>query len=356
MDQLITDILDVIKDYREDAPFGIGKMNAKRIKDWIAQFEEYDREFILSELKNIFEKRYCSKAIARKFLKSVLEKLKEDFNYQEMSDFLAKTHFLDLQEEGKSQKAMLKLMKELVKEDYQIKLIEKPTADTKHYIYIDDVMCTGTTLFEDIKQWCETSFDDKTKHVDLIKQEKADFICAYIFLHEKNYYKKIAQLRLEVCPEISSNLKMYRLVEVENDSSKAHSKLDLILPLEEGQPEGVFKYKEKIIQEVDERTRGYAKKTAESFFRNPATPAQEKLFSSPENRRRFENIMLTKGIEILNRAHVNKANIRALGFSLPSHKDFGFGALCFTWRNIANNTPLVFWYSGGNFRPLFTKK
>jgi hypothetical protein len=45
--------------------------------------------------------------------------------------------------------------------------------------------------------------------------------------------------------------------------------------------------------------------------------------------------------------------MRALGYSLPSLKDFGFGALCFTWRNVPNNAPLVFWYSGGGFTPLF---
>ena len=36
-----------------------------------------------------------------------------------------------------------------------------------------------------------------------------------------------------------------------------------------------------------------------------------------------------------------------------SLKNFGFGALCFTWRNIPNNTPLVLWYSYGGFTPLF---
>jgi hypothetical protein len=44
-----------------------------------------------------------------------------------------------------------------------------------------------------------------------------------------------------------------------------------------------------------------------------------------------------------------------LGFSLPAYKDFGFGTLCFTWRNIANNTPLVFWYKNKDFMPLFEK-
>lgn len=30
--------------------------------------------------------------------------------------------------------------------------------------------------------------------------------------------------------------------------------------------------------------------------------------------------------------------------------------LCFTWRNVPNNTPLVFWNPGGGFHPLFKVK
>ena len=71
---------------------------------------------------------------------------------------------------------------------------------------------------------------------------------------------------------------------------------------------------------------------------------------------RLERIFLEKGIEILDNTESKaKQQMRALGYSLPSYKDFGFGALCFTWRNVPNNTPLVFWYAGGGFYPLFEK-
>ncbi len=84
-------------------------------------------------------------------------------------------------------------------------------------------------------------------------------------------------------------------------------------------------------------------------------PHIEEFFTSIANRKRLEDIFLHRGITILNSANVSKPNIRALGYSLPTHKNFGFGALCFTWRNVANNCPIVFWYSGGGFIPLFVK-
>ena len=118
----------------------------------------------------------------------------------------------------------------------------------------------------------------------------------------------------------------------------------------------VIKYKEKIVEQVNEHTKKNNYTTKDEFYRKKGMPVKEILFTSTENRIRFENIILAKGIEILCKAKTNKINIRALGFALPSQKNFGFGTLCFTWRNIPNNTPLVFWYLGGGFFPLFVKK
>ena len=82
-------------------------------------------------------------------------------------------------------------------------------------------------------------------------------------------------------------------------------------------------------------------------------PASEDFFTSAASRQLLENVFLSKGIEILNNVNARNKSIRALGYSIPSLKNFGFGALCFTWRNVPNNTPLVFWYVGGGFSPFF---
>jgi hypothetical protein len=148
---------------------------------------------------------------------------------------------------------------------------------------------------------------------------------------------------------------MYWLFRIENDIKNQDSKLDFLYPLEIDQPQIVANYKAKIVEQVDEYMQKYNSTSNEEFYRIVGNPQSENLFTSPENRNRFENILLSKGVEILQLANVQVKNIRALGFSLPSQKSFGFGTLCFTWRNIANNTPLVFWYAGGGFFPLFVK-
>ena len=49
---------------------------------------------------------------------------------------------------------------------------------------------------------------------------------------------------------------------------------------------------------------------------------------------------------------------RPLGDTVKSHKTLGTGTLFFTWRNISNTCPIVFWWDvfGHNWTPLFSLK
>lgn len=85
---------------------------------------------------------------------------------------------------------------------------------------------------------------------------------------------------------------------------------------------------------------------ADYAYREDNQPINETFFSSPENRIKYENIILEKGIELIEKIEQPKeiTNIRPLGFVYPNYKTFGLGTHFFTWRNIPNNTPLVFWW------------
>ena len=354
MEKLIAEVLDQIKDYRADELLSNVKMTSNRIKRWIEQFDEDDRAFILTELKHIFSKRYCSKDSVKKFIKAVVDKLTKDLGYKSTPELLLMTVFLDLQPKGKSQKIMLKLLTELLAENYQFKIQDCGTVQKKYFVYIDDILCTGNTLIQDIKEWSGNEYAAGKTNLEAIKDKSGELIFAYIFIHEKNYQKKKAEMRHKIDAVISANHKMYRLKEIQNNGESISSSLDFVFPVAT-EEEQIIEYKEEIIAEVDEHTKKYNSTSPNEFFRTSGRPKEEKLFTSPENRDRFETILLKKGIYILKRSNTKKKNMRALGFSLPSQKSFGFGTLCFTWRNIANNTPLVFWYAGGGFYPLFVK-
>ena len=353
MENLIADVFEQIKDYRADELPASVKITKNRIRQWVEQFDQNDQIFILTELKNIFSKRYCSKASVKKFLKAVIDKLTKDLKYNSAEDFLKKAFFLDLQPSGKSQKIMLKLLSEILLENYNFKIQNCGSIQKKHFVYIDDLLCTGNTLIQDIKEWCNSPYNKDKTNLEAIKDNTVEIIFAYVFIHDKNYQKKKAEMRYKIDEAISANHKMYRLMEIENNEGISSS-LDFVFPLATDEEE-IEKYKEKIVSQVDEYTKRYDSISPEEFYRTLGRPKDEELFTSPDNRNRFESIMLKKGIDILNRSNTKVKNMRALGFSLPSQKSFGFGTLCFTWRNIANNTPLVFWYAGGGFYPLFVK-
>src|SRR5687768_9089063 len=118
MEKLIESIYEIIKDYRSDeALSGVG-ITKSRIKQWIDQFDPADREFLLSELINIFEKRYISKKHVKIFLKSLIDRLANDFKFTTPIEFLDQVVFLDLQPEGKSQKQLLRLLAKVLNEKF----------------------------------------------------------------------------------------------------------------------------------------------------------------------------------------------------------------------------------------------
>lgn len=348
---LIYDIYKLIKDYRLEFSDG-SRISRSRIKNWIDQFDKEVRIPILTELKNVFEKRYCSKKDVREFLEAIIQKLTQDFKFSSPTEFLKNSDFLNLQPEGKSQRIMLSLFDELIRKKYGLSLADCGTTSKKYSIYIDDILCTGLTLISDIKDWSEQNFSANKTNAQAVADNSTTLVFAYVFIHEKNYKKKVAEMRHKISNDVSSKHKMYRLIEIENGIGQS-SKIDLLYPLEHGQLQIVTDYMNEIIERVDNHTKKYNTVSQEEFFRPAGQPANEQFFTSEQNRVIVENAFLQKGIEILRNANPNNRNMRALGYSIPSLKNFGFGALCFTWRNVPNNAPLVFWYSGGGFTPLF---
>jgi hypothetical protein len=348
---LIESIYKTLEDYRADENYQLVRVTIDRIRNWINQFDNDLRVPILTELDNIFKKRYCSKSKVKEFLDQVVQVLTKDFNFKSADEFLKNSDFLNLQPEGKSQRVMLSLFDELIQEKYGLSLTDCGTTSKKYSIYTDDILCTGLTLISDIKDWTEQSFSLNKTNAEAVADNSTILVFAYVFLHKKNYLKKVFEMKKKISDEISTKHKMYRLISIENDLNTT-SKLDFIYPIEEGQTERVISYKNEIANKVDAHVNGRWS-TKEEFYRPTNLPTKEDFFSTSQNRIIIENAFLKKGIEILDTANSKIPNMRALGYSLPALKDFGFGALCFTWRNVPNNAPLVFWYSGGGFIPLF---
>lgn len=355
MDSLIDRILNAIPDYRLHEGFGLTE---ESVTNWIKQFPKSDRDFILNELCNIFEKRYISEATAKASINDIIDTLKKDFGYSSAEKLLLNSYFFDLQEEGKSQKVLLKFFNRFITDTYDLKLKDCGTESKKNLIYLDDILCTGNTIHRDLINWLNIKDGNGTSNFDKVKKKDSRIITICFVEHQYNS-KLLRQKLWHFNSHIPSILRQYYFEEyyVENDFTIEGSSLNLAFPLKKHLSPKAKKYGNKVHEEVNKYHIEKKYAIHSHFCRDEDTPKKEILFSSKSNRIRFENILLDTGINILeNVQNLKKKNMRPLGFDLPSHKTFGFGTLSFTWRNITNNSPLVFWYKNRNWMPLFEKK
>lgn len=350
MEQLLKDIYEIIKDYREDE----GKMSINHIEEWINQFPNEDRIFILSELRPILSKRYFSKLKINKGLEDLIQSISTELSFSTPAEFLKDCSFIDHQPDGKSQKDILSLIKNISQNKFGFDLSNHNPTNPRFFIYIDDFLCTGDTLFkglakiegEEKKGWLFQKINGQT-NLEFIKTNNAKIIILYFVIHNQNFVNVQWRLKKQLDENISDYFKVYYQFNlIENDFKKADSKLDFLFPTKDNQPQNIIDYFNSLNVSSDV-----------GVFRDPNYPREETFFSSKENRIRFENIMLQQGMRLFELAGRNRSvRMRPLGYGLTSHKNFGFGTLCFSYRNVPFNTPLVFWYPYHGWKALFERK
>ncbi len=339
MEKTIADILAIISDYHNYRGF---QFTAAHIRSWMTQFKEEDREFLLQELLHLLRQGiYISEAKGRALLVARIESLSQRFGFTKPVTFLANTEFLRLQPSGKSQDVLLRLLNEELTKKYGMGLAQCGTLSKKYAVYVDDVLATGNTIFSDLAEWLPTAAGGGESHLDkVIKREKiivVSVFCLHLW-HTIDWRLKIKLGKDEILRKI-----LYvRDYEIQNHPKFVDQRLNFAYPVAD-QPPPVSAYFE-----------GLEAGTHEAVaFRKNDLPAHETFFSSAANRIRFENILLHTGIELLGRAATLKSNHRPLGATFPSYKTFGTGTLFFSWRNISNTSPIVFWWEAGGWRPLF---
>lgn len=353
MKKLINELYSIICDYRKDED---DTMSKERIETWINNFAKEDQIFVLEELIHIFKQRYISQKRAIEILRGHIEMLTKELKYDSTLRFLKDCYFLEIQPEGKSQKILLELLDKILKEEYGISISECNNVPSKFFIYLDDILCTGDTLMknltkneDDSKGWFYHTDENGLTNLDLFKKNKSQLILIYFAIHKLNMGKKLKSL------EYLLNIRiMYGWeYEIENDIDNPDSKLDFIFPSENIKDKAI----QKCQKQIEEKIHGKGYHLNEQIkYRADNRPKTESLFSSVNNRNRFEKIVLSKSIELYNHSSSLKNNIRAkpLGYGLFSELSLGFGTLFFTWRNVPFNVPLVFWYQDG-WVPLFKR-
>lgn len=343
MDELIEKIIKIIGSYRED-------IDAAHINKWIEQFDEGDREFLLSELLHLLPQSYLSKENTLRILGNEFETLRADFGYQSVVDFLDETKFLDCQETEKSQKVFLEFVDDILKEKYDRSIDDCGKGYIKQWLYIDDVLASGGTFRQDIIDEIEEFGNEEFKNSNI------KIIASFVILHSWATSNVRFALKNKLGFDLKERLKFYNVAEIDNNPHIHHyynpnPKFNHIYPIENELGEEVLEFIEASFE------RDYDMRNEKHAFRNSDYPKKEKFFSSTVNRIRYENILLKKGFEIIKSIETLTAeSLRPLGMTPPSYKTLGTGSHFFTWRNISNTCPIVFWWGANSWYPLFPVK
>jgi hypothetical protein len=348
MDEVIQDICIILHDYHKYNRFDF---NHEVVKGWIEQFDAKDRKFVLDEFLHLLKQGiYVDENKARELLLKKLRVLAAHYKFSRLRDFFANAEFVRLQPNDKSQSFLLDLLEGILQQEFHIGVANFGTESKKYVIYLDDILATGGTVFNDICKWMEmTDGAGEPNYKKIIRKEKV-FIVSLFCIHTWGRANIEWKLKLRFGEDIMGKIFYCCDYVIENHPTFRGQKLNFAYP-DKSQPQEVIRYLEGL-SEIGERRR-WKMTHLDVALRDVGKPAVESFYSSPQNRKRFEDILLMQGIEILGRVAKLKENHRPMGAIQPTYQTLGLGTLYFTWRNISNTTPIVFWWNNNGWHPLF---
>ena len=348
----INSLVGIIGDYRvEDiGPNYNTRIDYGHINNWLNQFDEQDREFLVDELLHLLPKSYLTKMNIFEKIITVFEVISKDYGYDNINKFFDETRFLDCQSEGKSQKFFLDFINYILIQRYDRSISNCGISNVKNWFYIDDVLASGGTFRKEILSAIETYGTER------FKESNINIISSFVILHNWARINVPSAIDKTLQTRLGNRLQFYTVPTdvIENNPiffiGSKPQKFNHVYPIRTDVGNQVLDFvQEKLSGEYEFRNERYA-------FRDSPYPIQETFFSSPKNRIRYENILLDKGFEIMKSiVNLNARSLRPLGVTNPSNKTLGTGTHFFTWRNISNTCPIVFWWDANGWTPLFPR-
>jgi hypothetical protein len=320
MQALCEKIASIIADYRQGE---IAAPDAAHVRRWIDQFPQSAREQLLTETAHILSKTYIDEATVKRFLKGVAtnKKLAGD----NPAAYWKGVRFLRLQQAGHSQRDMLQLFDKRLQKSCGLS-VDDCGADPHTFAYLDDAVFSGGRVGGDLVRWIKTDAPKKAK--------VAVMVMAVHSLGEYfagNDIKKAADAAGKAIEIV-----WWRAMTIEDRKAYMASS-DVLRPT---------------IIPPDAQT-FVNSLGAQPVLRTGSNVGPLDVFSSAEGRHLIEQEFLKAGIEVRRLCPLLPAQMRPLGCTLM--RTTGFGSTFVTYRNCANNTPLVFW-AGNPWYPLFPRK
>jgi hypothetical protein len=284
---------------------------------------------LLQEFDHFLKQTYFSK---KRVIDLLEERLMPDARD---SDFWRKMHFLNIQQNGNSQKDLLIIFNGILEAKCGFNMTESGlTGDA--FFYLDDVLFSGSRILKDLQAWITKDAPGQA----IIYIVVLVAYCSGYYWLEKNLNKKIASsgkdIKIKILPlEFMENRKDYR----ENS--------EVLWPSD--MPD-------------DPELKAFLELPQKFPFVTRPTGGNLGPFSSEQGRQMLEREFLLAGVKIRAVSSDPDDDLRPLGYNKFG---FGFGSMIVTFRNCPNTCPLALWWGNpdaattsplSKWYPLFRRK
>lgn len=331
--KVVDSIVSTIRDYR----FGEVTIDNDHVERWVRQFEVEDQPVILQELDRLLKQYYVPRPSMVDFLTDMVRD--EEIVGANPIEGLDRVEFLDIQNRGNSQQDLLSMVEDILGAEYGVALSECGTYPST-FVYLDDCLFTGNRAKWDILRWAKNA-----------PRGSRLFLCFYaVHMQSTDYLKRGIEPTLR-----ERGIKIY--YRARRRLLCDTSAVEAFWPRSVPDDQYVRDCVENTVSRADQK--GWSVR----LERPPGMPAVETVFSSPAARDVIEMAFLRKGAYIMSLPDTAKEEMRPMGFE--KLESLGFGSLFITYRNIANNCPLVLWWGLpelgshhplGQWYPLFLRR
>lgn len=302
-------IIQAVLQYENKPSFVTDYDSAKHhVVRWLNQFDAKYRDSIDATMDSILEHFFITKDDYKKMcISKARDKILTSNNPEE---YWSKTYILDCQINGKSQSAMVEILKSaLIEEDLHFC---QDITKAENLLYFDDMAFTFGRIRSDIKRFSGRKLD----------------ICPVITHSYNDYYFRNHDGK-------ASNIRTLYCAILENRTGAGYKNVsDVFWPHQDSLQNEEFKEK---FEEL-----GCNKDNLRDQY------SASKIFKDPYARKICEEAFFIEGTKIVT-ALSDKKNYKPLGIS-PYENHWGFGGSVFSYRNCPNTAPLVIWW-GSYYNP-----
>ena len=270
MTELCQTIADCIQDYRSGE---VEKPSAQHVHRWAEQFDAVVRERLLTEMSLVLRKTYISKERFQNCLLKIA--LSKNLAGDNAAQFWKSVNFLDKQKKGRSQRDILELFSGILNKSFGV-TSQQCGIQGGPYVYLDDIIFTGSHVIEDISAWLETTAPNEAKVYVVAAVVHKNGAC----FAKKQLTKRASQVRKKI--EF-----LWKGIAQPENRLQLLSSSDVLSPAQIPDDPAVQAY----VQEL--QTAGYPPK-----IRSGGSVGSANLFSSADGRHLLEQQFLMAGAKI----------------------------------------------------------